>query len=249
MSWQRLSRTCAIALAVGLAASVNVQALSTEVPACRLMFPSVSQNSSVVGEKPTGPFVDTVAEIFSRANVPMEPMPYAPWTRAVALTELGRFDGLAIAMKTPERVTEMVFVGPFLEQSWSIFRLKERPLPTSRNPRIGVQTGFARLTPVKQVLDTAGAEVVELASARLDRMMIDGKIDAILSTDASMEIWANSEKRELARIENSQTVVPTFIALKKSSECAMRQPELQSAIEAWVSDGGRETFQKAFLQP
>lgn len=221
---------------------------SALTPVCRLMFPSLSQSSAVVGERPSGPFVDVVAEIFDRADVLMEPMPYVPWTRAVALTELGRFDGLAIAMQTPEREEDMVFIGPFLVQAWSIFRLGDNLLPVDRPVRVGVESGFARLTPIKQVLETANVDVIELASARLRRMLIEGNIDAILSTDSSMEIWAERENQHLVRVENTQTIVPTYIALMKTSTCADHQGKLQRAIEAWVAGGGREAFLTAYDQ-
>lgn len=221
-------------------------ASETEAPACRLMFPSPPTKDVVVGEKPTGILVDAVASIFERAGVPLEIMPYAPWARAVALTERRRYEGLAIALRTPEREQHMTFVGPLLENEWSFFHLSGRPLSADRQAIVGVQASFANLAPIKEFLEHSEFETLKISMPRLTRMLIDGRLDMVLLTDVAMEAWVRREGYQLDKVSGMTLSVPTYMALVTDTVCAAYQAQLQTALEDWIATGERAAFYKAY---
>lgn len=216
---------------------------------CRLLFPTQSNKTeATIGEKPSGMFADLVTKIFSDAGVPMEAAPYAPWPRSVALVSRGRYDGLAIAMKDPEREDAMLFVGPFLERSWSAFHMKDHSPPPGGHATIGVPNRFGRLAPIKEAVALSGGRPVEMPMARLTRMLVENRVDMVLSTDIGIMVWARQHGVEVEKIEGTTARIPAFIALMKSSPCAAHHAKLQSSMNRWIASGGRQAFLRAFDQ-
>ena len=237
----------AILLLTGLLLAIALAPIGTAAEPVILDTTVNSHNVYLQHGKPTGFVVDLVTEALARTGRQVE-FRFLPWARCLDDMRNGHADGVLLAYRTSERESYLAFSEePLILEEERFFVRKDASfqftgdLTAFKDRKIGILNQTAH----GQIFETAVAEHrlsnVESANSyeNLMRMLINGRVDAVLSTTDGLGEPIKEYGYEGAILPTGPPLeaIPSYLGFSRARALNGLRTDFDAAIRALHRDG------------